>query len=203
MTKKNYIMKKLMLPFTALVICLASWIPPNSTTYTIDTKASKLKWTGYHLAKSYEHTGFVSLKSGSLTTDGEKITGGEFVIDMKTITNTDLTDKKKNAQLVDHLKSDDFFNVKTYPTAKLVIKGSERVGENTYKTTADLTIRDVTKTIEFETKILKMTDTEIEATADFNVKRTDFKVMYGWKLENIIISGEFRMEVSLKGKRSE
>lgn len=194
-------MKNLMMIILAAATMLMSLTYPAPTPYTIDTKASTLKWTGYHLAKSYDHTGYVSLKSGTLITDGEKITGGEFVINMKTITNTDLTDKKKNAELVDHLKSDDFFNIKSHPTARLVIKSSEKTGENTCKTTAELTIRDITKTIEFETKILKMTDTEIEATADFKVKRTDYKVMYGWKLENVILSDEFRMEVSLTGRK--
>ena len=49
-----------------------------------------------------------------------------FIIDMSTITNTDLEDAEYNAKLVNHLKSDDFFGVEKFPTAKLEIKGSEK-----------------------------------------------------------------------------
>ena len=190
--------------FAAIVltsVLMSFTVNQTHGTYKINTKSSSLKWTGYHLAKSYEHTGFVMLKSGNLITDGERITGGEFVIDMNTITDIDLKDAKDNAKLTNHLKSDDFFAVSQFPEAKLAIKGSEKTGDNIYKTTADLTIRGITKTITFETKVTKLTDSEIAVFADFNVKRTDFKVMYGWKVENAMLSGEFRMQVSLVGNK--
>lgn len=191
----------LLLALVGAVSLMSFIILPTAGTYNIDTKASELKWTGYHLAKSYEHWGHVQLKSGSLETDGEKITGGTFVIDMTSISNADIEEEKDNQKLVNHLKSDDFFSVKDYPEAKLVIKSSEKTGENTYKTTGDLTIKGITKEIEFETKVNKITDTEIEAIADMRVPRTEFKVMYGWKVENAILDGEFRMEVKLVGKK--
>ncbi|MBK7652054.1 MAG: YceI family protein [Flammeovirgaceae bacterium] len=86
------------------------------------TNASQLKWTGYHLAKSYEHNGNVKIKSGSLSVADGKINSGEFIIDMTTISNNDLTDAKDNTKLVNHLKSDDFFNAKKFPEAKVVVK---------------------------------------------------------------------------------
>ncbi|ELR68881.1 Rhodanese-like domain protein [Fulvivirga imtechensis AK7] len=194
--------KNLLILTLVSVVSLMSFINlPTAGTYSIDTKASELKWTGYHLAKSYEHWGHVQLKSGALETDGEKITGGTFVIDMNSISNADIEEEKNNQKLVNHLKSDDFFSVKDHPEAKLVIKSSEKTGENTYKTTGDLTIKGITKEIEFGTTVNKLTDTEIEAVADMRVPRTEFKVMYGWKVENAILDGEFRMEVKLVGKK--
>jgi hypothetical protein len=72
----------------------------GDATYKVDTEASQLKWTGYHLAKSYEHTGLIKLKSGKLTVSKGTITSGEFVADMNSITNTDITDADKNGKLV-------------------------------------------------------------------------------------------------------
>ncbi len=167
--------------------------------YTLDTNASQLKWTGYHLAKSYEHYGFVKIKSGKFSVTNGKITSGEFVIDMNTITNTDVESAKDNAKLVNHLKSDDFFNVKNFPEAKLVIKKSETSGSG-LNVTGDLTIRGITKTIEFDA-VLNDTGNRAEATADIKIQRTDFQVMYGWKIENAMLSGEFRMEVKLVGTK--
>lgn len=194
--------RNLLLAALVTVITLTSFIIlPTAGTYTIDAETSELKWTGYHLAKSYEHWGNVQLTSGTLTTDGEKITSGSFIIDMTTLTNGDIEDEGKNGKLVSHLKNEDFFDVNKYPEAQLVIKSSEKTGENTFNTVGDLTIKGITKEIEFETTVTKITDNEIEATADMRVPRTDFKVMYGWTIENAVLDGEFRMEVKLVGKK--
>lgn len=168
---------------------------------SVDTGASELKWTGYHLAKSYSHWGHINLKSGNVSTDGSKITGGEFVIDMNTISNKDLEKKEDNAKLVGHLKSDDFFGVQKYPEAKLVIKKTEKQSGNIYKTTADLTIRGITKEITFDTQINSISKSALDASAKFRVKRTDFEVMYGWSIENAMLDGEFDIEVKLVAKK--
>ncbi|MEM8567517.1 MAG: YceI family protein [Bacteroidota bacterium] len=161
--------------------------------YTVSTSESQLKWTGYHLAKSYEHWGYVNLKSGNVEVNNGKITSGEFVIDMTTIANKDVEGEKKSKKLDGHLKSNDFFAVKEHPEAKLVIKKVDGSG----KATGDLTIRGITKEIQFDTKVEEASDNKLVATADIKVDRTDFQVMYGWKLENAILSNEFRMEVQL------
>ncbi|MBK7652055.1 MAG: YceI family protein [Flammeovirgaceae bacterium] len=69
------------------------------------------------------------------------------------------------------------------------------------KVTADLTIRGITKTIEFDATLKDQDASMIEATADLKIKRTDFQVMYGWKVENAMLSDEFRMEVKLVAKK--
>lgn len=183
-----------------IIFLSATAFLPLDDTYVVDTNASALKWTGYHLAKSYEHYGNVKIKSGKFAVSGGRIISGEFVIDMNTISNTDLTNAKDNTKLVNHLKSDDFFNVKKFPEAKLVIKNSEPNGAN-LKVTGDLTIRGITKTIDFDATLKENGNGQTEATADIKVQRTDFQVMYGWKVENAMLSGEFRMEVKLVGKK--
>lgn len=190
---------KLIAIVTLFFISLSAFTPIDGS-YTIVTNASQLKWTGYHLAKSYEHNGNVKIKSGSLAVADGKITSGEFVIDMTTISNNDLTDTKDNAKLVNHLKSDDFFNVKKFPEAKLVIKSSESSGSN-LKVKADLTIRGITKPIEFGAVISEKEAGMLEANAELIIQRTDFEVMYGWKVENAMLSGEFKMEVRLVAKK--
>ncbi len=177
---------------TMLIVGLLSFRTAE-TSFNVDTSASQLKWTGYHLAKSYEHWGYVKLKSGKVNVENGKITSGEFVIDMNSISNVDVEKEKDNEKLVGHLKSDDFFAVQSHPEARLVIKKSDASG----KTTGDLTIRGITKEIEFQTTVEEASDSKLVAIADIKVDRTDYKVMYGWKLENAILSNEFRMEVKI------
>lgn len=193
-------MEKTSLLFVVLAGVLTAFTVPDEK-LAVDTAASQLKWTGYHLAKSYQHWGLVNLKSGSISTDGNKITSGEFVIDMTTIVDKDLEKAEDNAKLVGHLKSEDFFAVGKFPEAKLVIKKTEKKTGNIYNTTADLTIRGITKEITFDTVIKSISKSALEATADFKVKRTDFEVMYGWTLENAMLDGEFRIEVQLVAKK--
>jgi polyisoprenoid-binding protein YceI len=64
----------------------------------------------------------------------------DFTADINSI-NTD-NEKRDN-----HLKSDDFFNAEKYPQMKFVGKSMQKVGNNKYKLTGDLTIRDITKTV--------------------------------------------------------
>ena len=86
-------------------------------TQKVDSSKSTVKWTGKKVAG--EHTGTIAVKEGNLNVEKGKITGGKIVIDMQSITNTDLTDAGWNAKLIGHLKSDDFFSVATFPTSGL------------------------------------------------------------------------------------
>lgn len=197
---KEFMKKVLMIMVAVAATLLMSFITPDEK-LSVDTGASELKWTGHHLAKSYSHWGYIGLKSGSVSTDGNKITGGEFVIDMNTISNKDLEKKEDNGKLVGHLKSDDFFAVDKFPEAKLVIKKSTKKSGNTFNTVADLTIRGITKEITFDTEVKSINKNAVDATAKLRVKRTDFEVMYGWSIENAMLDGEFDIEVKLVAKK--
>ena len=169
---------------------------PFGETYTVNTESSKVKWTGYHLAKSYEHWGYVSIKSGSVELEGEDLVGGEVVIDMTSISNVDVEDSKDNAKLVKDLSSKRFFNAKEFPEANLKIKSSEKSGDGSFKITADITIRGITKEIQFDATRTKGGET-VEFTAAFEVDRIAHEVMAMWSIENAILSNKFDLEINL------
>ena len=83
----------------------------------IDAVASNIHWLGKKVTG--QHEGNISLKSGSLTLDNGTVTGGNFIVDMTSMTCTDLKGKYAG-KLIGHLSSDDFFGVATHPEAKLV-----------------------------------------------------------------------------------
>ena len=103
----------------------------------------------------------------------ENLKGGEFVIDMSSLACTDLNGEYKG-KLEGHLKSDDFFGVEKYPTSNLNITKVKSTGKNSYKITADLTIKGITKSIKFDASIYGK-----KATANLKVDRTQFNVKYG------------------------
>lgn len=183
--------KGLFLTVLSLTVLLFAFMPKEKVAYTVDASKSTVKWTGYHLAKSYEHIGNVAIKSGNLEATDGKITGGSIVIDMTSITNHDQEGKDK-AKLEGHLKSDDFFGVEEHPEAKLDIT---KVEGN--KASGKITIRGITEEISFDLTDINVTDDMVSASASLNVDRTKHKVMYGWTIENAMLSNEFKLEVNI------
>ncbi len=137
-----------------------------------DIKADKstVTWKAYKVGGS--HTGTIDLKSGALEFDGDKLIGGEFVVDMTTINTTDLQGDYKN-KLDGHLSSDDFFSTASNPTASLVFTDVKGNGTNTYKVTGNLTIKGITKPVSFEVSI-----NGDKATANLKVDRIKYDIKY-------------------------
>jgi polyisoprenoid-binding protein YceI len=158
------------------IIVIIALISFSFTTIERDKKEikvenSKVIWKGYKVTGSHEGT--IALQSGILTFETEKLVGGEFVIDMTTITNTDL-DGDNKGKLEGHLKSDDFFGVTTFPTATLVFKDVKSTGKNSYAVTGDLTIKGIKNPVSFDISIYGS-----KATASVKIDRTKFDVRYG------------------------
>ena len=149
----------------------------NKTTYlsndevvSVNTERSTVKWKGEKVTGFHE--GLINIKAANLTFDNDELTGGEVIIDMLTINCTDLSGPYKN-KLEEHLNSDDFFNVLDYPVSKLKITKCSKVNENKYNVVADLTIKGITKSVEFETELINNV-----ATANLNIDRTKFDIKY-------------------------
>ncbi|MCG8321380.1 MAG: YceI family protein [Cytophagales bacterium] len=169
--------------------------------YEANVKSSKITWLGRKVTSS--HNGTVELASGSLEFDGNGLTGGTFELDMTTIKNIDLTDKKKNAKLVGHLKSDDFFSVKSHPKAtfKITSVSRKKKGDNNYKIAGDLTIKGITHPLSFPAKIEGNGNT-VNALAKMTFDRAKYNVKFqsGSFFENLgdkAIYDDIEMEVSL------
>jgi polyisoprenoid-binding protein YceI len=172
--------------------------PGDGTVLKVKTDKSSIAWTGKKVTG--QHNGSVNIKEGNLILDDGLITGGNFTIDMNSITVLDLQDKGK-ASLEGHLKSDDFFGVTTYPDAKVVIKEAKSKGSGLYDITADLTIKGITNTIQFPAQV-SMRGNEVSATADIKVDRSLYNVRYGSgkffeDLGDKTIYDEFELKVTL------
>jgi polyisoprenoid-binding protein YceI len=161
----------------------------------VNTEASKIGWYGTKIVGN-SHTGTIALKEGSLKMDGKELTGGSFIIDMKTI-----KESKDSEKLVGHLKSDDFFGVATYPTTAFTITSVKSNGNGSYDVTGDLTIKASTESITFPAKVVATKD-GYEATATITFDRSKFDVRYGSdsffdNLGDKAISNDIKLEVSL------
>jgi polyisoprenoid-binding protein YceI len=95
---------------------------------------------------------------------------------MTTIKVTDITGLYAK-KLEGHLKSDDFFGVKEFPTAALAIKTVVSKSENNYSITADLTIKGKTNTITFEA-VSKVEGETIVFDSKVVVDRSKYGIQY-------------------------
>lgn len=144
----------------------------SAQTSTIDTKSSSVAWLGKKIGG--QHEGYIQIKSGALDLKDGNITGGNFILDMNTITCTDLEDAGYNEKLIGHLKSDDFFSVEKFQTAKLNITKATKFNNNKATVTGEITIKGHTETISFD--VVKKGNTY---TAQLNIDRSKFDVRYG------------------------
>jgi polyisoprenoid-binding protein YceI len=178
-----------------IVMIVFSYTTINAQTKQIKTAQSNLEWKGYKLTGS--HKGIINIKSGSLTFKDDKLTEGEFTIDMTTLKSTDLTGSYKT-KLEGHLKSDDFFGINNHPTAHLVITDVKSTGKNSYEVTGDLTIKGITNSIEFDMSIYGS-----KANATLKIDRTKYNIRYGSasffnNLKDKVIYDEFDLVVDLE-----
>ncbi|RIV36476.1 YceI family protein [Flagellimonas lutimaris] len=189
-------MKKTILSLTLITLFASAAVanPVEKETKEVKTSESQVTWKGYKVGGS--HTGTISLKSGALEFDGEKLVGGSFVVDMTSINTTDLEGEYKD-KLDGHLKSDDFFGTADHPTAKLVFTKVKSTGKNSYEVKGNLTIKATTEPISFDVSVYGD-----KATATVKVDRTKYDVKYGSGIigtaKDKLIYDEFDLVVDLQ-----
>jgi polyisoprenoid-binding protein YceI len=134
-------MKKI---FVSAALLLSTVFVNAQTNWKFDVSHTKIDFAVSHMLIS-ETTGRFKTFEGKVTSPSDDFNDAkiDFVIDINSI-NTEDEGRDK------HLKSDDFFNAEKFPKATFKSKSFKKVSGKSYKLTGDLTIRDVTKTVEFD-----------------------------------------------------
>lgn len=147
--------------------------------YSVDPAASVIKWEGAKVA--YGHVGTVPVTNGQLMMAGGDLKGGQFSIDLREIKNTDLEDAEKNAKLVNHLKSEDFFDVANHPMAQFTISRVQPAAEgedHTHDITGNLTLRGESRSITIPAKVSIDGNQLTASTPKFTIDRTEWGVSH-------------------------
>jgi len=167
--------------------------------YRLDPLNSKFVWHGEKVIGK-GHTGTVAFASGNLEIRENKLSGGEFIVDLSSLKNDENIEALDN-----HLKSADFFDVANYPTAKLLITKAEPEEDGNYMIAADLSIKDVTVPVSFKAK-LEPEGEAVSAKAEFTIDRTLWGLKYGsgkffQNLGDNMINDEIEFSISLLANR--
>ena len=145
--------------------------------FSIDSEKSNIEWIGKKPTGSHDGTVKVSKGFIELNKKGG-ITKGEFILDMNSISCSDLQGKKKES-LEGHLKDADFFNTEEYPISTFKI--NEASSDTIYGT---LTIKDISQEIKFPFKEMTYINKDtisLEYNAEIIIDRTLFDIKYSSK----------------------
>jgi polyisoprenoid-binding protein YceI len=191
-------MKRIFVILIALVFTAA--VLPAQKKLVADAAATVIDWKGDKIVGSF-HVGTIDLKSGWLTVDGTSVTGGEFIVDMNSIKNTDVKDEKMRERLIGHLKSDDFFGVEKFPHSKLVITGSSKTADGKTLFRGNLTIKEATHPVEF-TATESKSGNSVTYVAAISFDRSLYDVRFGSgkffsNLGDNAINDEIKLNVKL------
>lgn len=169
-------------------------------TYEIDPAHSNVQFIVRHLMVSNVRGTFSGVK-GSVSYDpaDPTTTTLEATIEVSSI-NTN--DEKRDG----HLKSPDFFDVAKYPTITFKGKRVEKIGDDEFKVTGDLTIHGVSKEVALTVHEVSQEakdpwgGTRIGATVKGKIKRSDFGLTYNAALEagGVMIGDDVKIELDLE-----
>lgn len=153
----------------------------NNVIYNHIKEDCLLSWTAWHLGGIDPRYGKIAYKDAEILVNEGKISHMTIVIEMDSLTVLDLPEEG-NVNLTDHLKSDDFFSVKTFPTSKFELtKIIDLEGKLNSEITGNLTILGITKSITFQGDIT-VNEKEVSIKSqEFIINRADWGMTYNAK----------------------
>ena len=168
-----------------------------SQSLTANKTQSLIRWYGEELTGK-THFGNLSFKEGRIELQDGLIIGGNFVVNMTSLSVEDLSGGAK-ARLEGHLRSDDFFSVDKYPEATLKISQKAKVEGDVQKLYGELTIKGIKHAVDFSIILVD----KKTATANLTFDRSKYNIRFrsGSFFENLgdkLILDDIRMEVSLQ-----
>ena len=149
---------------------------------SIDLGESSVEWLGRNLLN--KHWGTLGVKGGHLEFSNGHLVGGEITIDMDDMQCTDLAGGDLHDVLIDHLKSDDFFDVGRFPTATFHIRGASEIdgaasSEPNVEIDGELTLRGATHPLAVRAVTGITAGGQPAAQTAFAFDRTQWGVIYG------------------------
>ncbi|MQA03832.1 MAG: polyisoprenoid-binding protein [Streptosporangiales bacterium] len=104
----------------------------------------------------------------------------------------------------EHLRSNDFFDMPSYPEITFVSTGIEHVEADTYQVTGDLTIKDTTKAVVFDVEFTgsavdPMGNHRLGFEATATVNRKDWGITWNAPLEagGVLVSDKITLDIDI------
>ena len=149
--------------------------------HSLDLSESKVEWVGRNLIN--KHTGEVALSEGRVEFRQGMPVRGYAVLDLRRLTCTDLAGHPLHDVLIQHLQSDDFFDVEHYPEARFAFDRAQVTstvpGGVNLKLSGELTVRGVTQPLTIDASAGRTPEGQAALQATIKLDRTEWGIIYG------------------------
>ena len=148
-------------------------------TYIVDQAASTVNWKGTKITTD-SHVGTIQVHKGSINVVDKTISDGFVAIDMNSMVCTDEgMDDGSKANLIGHLKSDDFFGVDQFPFSRIDIEGVKTKGDVSYAY-GKIYVREIGEPINFPVTVSEEDgNMVVDASLTFDRSKHDVKFRSG------------------------
>ncbi|MEP6851716.1 MAG: YceI family protein [bacterium] len=171
--------------------------------YVIDPIHSRIGFVARHAMVTKVRGGFTRF-TGSLHLDGQnhEVSHAQLEVEVVSV-------DTRNEQRDGHLRTNDFFDAENHPLITFASTGVERVDDDNFRVTGDLTIKGVTRsvTVDWEYNGLA-TDPYGNFRAGFEGKttlnRSDFGINFNAALETggVLVSDKIQLEFDISAVKS-
>ena len=177
---------------------MTTTVPTLTGTYTLDPTHSRIGFVARHAMVTKVRGAFNDFAGSAVLDAGDPARSyAELTVEVASV-------DTGNAQRDEHLRTNDFFDAATYPQIRFVSTGVERVDDENYRLSGDLTIKGITKpvTVDF-TYTGSVIDPWGNERAGFEgravVNRKDWGVNFNAALEagGVLVSEKITLEFDI------
>ena len=137
-------------------------------------------WKAWHLLRTKERSGNVSISEAEVSVNNGVLAGGKFVLDLAGLQVTGFgEDTASNEKLRSHLVNKDFFLTDSFPIATFEITSVDTMsGDFNSKISGNLTIKGISKNITFNANTEITEDAVSISSESFEVDRSNWELTY-------------------------
>jgi polyisoprenoid-binding protein YceI len=172
---------------------------PKAGTYTVDPAHTEVGFVARHLIGTKVRGRFAEVEGTFTVAENPEDSTLDAVVQAASIhTNQSMRD--------DHLRTNDFLDVANYPTLELKSTGLKRVRENLWILSTDLTVRGVTRPVDFDLEFLgegpsmQEGKTVVAFSASAEIDRRDFGVNFNHSLldGSVVVGNKVTIELEVE-----
>ena len=176
---------------------------PMAGTYVVDPTHTEVGFIARHLIGTKVRGRFTEVSGTFTVSENIEDSSLEAVVQAASI-------HTNQAQRDDHLRTNDFLDVPNHPTLTLKSTGIRQSDDTTWVLTADLTIRGITKSVDFELEYLgegpsmQEGKTVVAFSAKGEIDRRDFGVSFNHALldGSVVVGNKVVIELEVEASQA-